>query len=484
MGWLALSLVLYAGISTIAILVKPPLVFALLPAGAGVAYFILRHSRNKIARWKAETDHLRPYQAIVDVEAEVDRKTREANEKLAMAHREWEFFSEAVKGLRGEAEALQRYVDGYGVHFVIPTHTLIDELAEGYQHTEAGKRLAESRAKWKAVCKEGKAITCHISDKKQADAVKLVFLAAFNGDAEEIIGNVKHDNFGKLKQKLTDARALLNRRGEHLAVEITDAYLQARMDELRWAVIVQELKKRDLEEQRELRERQREEERAQREIRKAQEEALRAAREAQRERADADAREAALRIAIDKAAAEARAAASDAQRAMIAKQMERLSASLADAEAARVAAEARAAEAEASNQRALSMAQQTKRGTVYVISNVGSFGEGVFKIGQTRRLNPQERVDELGDASVPFEFDVHAFVTTDDAPGLEARLHRHFEDQRVNKVNPRREFFRVGIQQIREALGPDLRDTEFTMAAAAREYRESLELEAKARGAG
>lgn len=93
------------------------------------------------------------------------------------------------------------------------------------------------------------------------------------------------------------------------------------------------------------------------------------------------------------------------------------------------------------------MAQQTRTGHVYVISNIGSFGEHVFKIGMTRRLEPKDRVRELGDASVPFEFDIHAMIFSDDAPTLKRALHRHFLKQQVNKVNPRK-----GILQSRSAV--------------------------------
>jgi hypothetical protein len=132
------------------------------------------------------------------------------------------------------------------------------------------------------------------------------------------------------------------------------------------------------------------------------------------------------------------------------------------------------AEAEAKNLRAKSMAEQTRSGSVYVISNVGSFGDGILKIGMTRRLEPMDRIYELGDASVPFEFDVHAMITTDDAPGLERALHNHFEDRRVNRVNLRKEFFRVSVLELRELVAAKGLQAAFTMAAEAREYRESL----------
>ena len=123
------------------------------------------------------------------------------------------------------------------------------------------------------------------------------------------------------------------------------------------------------------------------------------------------------------------------------------------------------------------MAQQTRAGHVYVISNIGSFGEQVFKIGMTRRLEPLDRVRELGDASVPFEFDVHALIFSDNAPGLEKQLHRHFLREQVNKVNPRKEFFRIGLPAIRQELEALGVETQWTMSAKAREYRESLRIE-------
>jgi hypothetical protein len=137
-------------------------------------------------------------------------------------------------------------------------------------------------------------------------------------------------------------------------------------------------------------------------------------------------------------------------------------------------------EAEERNQRALSMAQQTKKGHVYVISNIGSFGEDVYKIGLTRRLEPLDRVRELGDASVPFPFDVHAMIESDDSPALETALHKRFVQAQVNKMNPRKEFFQVGLEEIRsivEEMRPE--GVKWTLTAEATQYRESLAIERK-----
>lgn len=137
------------------------------------------------------------------------------------------------------------------------------------------------------------------------------------------------------------------------------------------------------------------------------------------------------------------------------------------------ALEAQLAEAHARNVRAMSMAQQTKTGHVYVISNVGSFGENVFKIGMTRRLEPQDRVDELGDASVPFCFDVHAMIHSTNAPEMEARLHRAFEKHRVNRVNLKKEFFRVSLADIQREVAKVSPDAVFTTTALADEFQQS-----------
>lgn len=134
-------------------------------------------------------------------------------------------------------------------------------------------------------------------------------------------------------------------------------------------------------------------------------------------------------------------------------------------------------EAEEKNQRALSMAQQTKSGHVYIISNVGSFGEDVYKIGMTRRLDPLDRVKELGDASVPFTFDVHSMIFSDDAPKLETELHKIFNKNQVNKVNPKKEFFKVNIKDVKSQIEKMGIQSKWTMLAEAKEYRESLAIE-------
>ena len=129
--------------------------------------------------------------------------------------------------------------------------------------------------------------------------------------------------------------------------------------------------------------------------------------------------------------------------------------------------------AQRAKDRAVSMAQLTKSGYVYIISNIGSFGEDIYKIGMTRRLEPMDRVKELGDASVPFSFDVHAMIYSEGAPKLENSLHRIFDTERQNLVNRRKEFCQVSLSDIEVAVEELGLEIEFTKLAEAQQYRES-----------
>ncbi len=154
---------------------------------------------------------------------------------------------------------------------------------------------------------------------------------------------------------------------------------------------------------------------------------------------------------------------SDAERATYQGELDRLKAEL--------------EEAHQKFERAKSRAQETKQGHVYVISNIGSFGEDVLKIGMTRRMEPMDRVKELGDASVPFTFDVHALIESEDAPNLESMLHKVFDHKRVNKVNRRKEYFNVNLDDIEKELQNLEINALINKVASADEYYQSIKLE-------
>lgn len=123
----------------------------------------------------------------------------------------------------------------------------------------------------------------------------------------------------------------------------------------------------------------------------------------------------------------------------------------------------------------ISNLQNGKAGNVYIISNLGSFGENVFKIGMTRRLDPQDRINELGSASVPFKFDVHSLIFSDDAVSLENKLHQLLNEKRVNKVNLRKEFFYTNVDELEKIVSGIDPTAEFKKTMLAEEFRQSQE---------
>lgn len=373
-----------------------------------------------------------------------DAETR-AKEIAGSAYEAKEF----AETYQAVANSMKNKIEGYGDEWIVPNRSVLDELAENYEFTDAGKELQKARELTKSLIKTSKAASCeYVEPNRRNTAIKFV-LDAFNGKVDSTLSKIKHNNYGKLSQEIKDAFELVNFNGSAFrSAKITDIYLQARLNELKWGVAVNEIMLEEREEQRRIKEQLREEEKARREYEKA-------IKEAEKE-------EKAIQQAIDKATKELMLAGEE-QRIALEQKLAEL--------------QIKYEEAEAKNQRAISMAQQTRSGHVYVISNIGSFGENVYKIGMTRRLEPFDRVRELGDASVPFSFDVHAMIYSDDAPSLENHLHKVFNDKQVNKVNSRKEFFNVGIKDIKSTIQEMSIDAHWTMFAEAKEYRESLAIE-------
>lgn len=347
------------------------------------------------------------------------------------------------------AKSMKNKIEGYGDEWIVPNRSVLDELAANYEFTDAGRELQKARELTKSLINTSKAANCdYVEPNRRNTAIKFV-LDAFNGKVDSTLSKIKHNNYGKLSQEIKDAFQLVNYNGSAFrSAKITDIYLQARLNELKWGVAVNEIMLEEKEEQRRIKEQLHEEEKARREYE-------RAIKEAEKE-------EKTIQQAIDKATKELMLAGEE-QRLALEQKLAEL--------------QIKFEEAEAKNQRAISMAQQTRSGHVYVISNIGSFGENVYKIGMTRRLEPLDRVRELGDASVPFAFDVHAMIYSDDAPSLENHLHKVFNEKQVNKVNSRKEFFNVGIKDIKSTVANMNIDAHWTMFADAKEYRESLAIE-------
>jgi len=265
-----------------------------------------------------------------------------------------------------------------------------------------------------------------------------LMLRAYNAEADNCVRTVKPHTLPSVRNRLDKTRLAIAKLGRTMSIAIAENYHWMRIHEIELAADY--LTKVE----------------AERELIRAQKEAAReeerARREFERQREKLVKEQAHYRSAYDRMLAQA-APNPDAVE-QLREQLERLGADIASVE---------------------ERAANTRAGYVYVISNIGSFGEQVVKVGMTRRLEPMDRVRELGDASVPFRFDVHALVFSDDAVGLEGRLHAALAERRVNKVNQHREFFRTTPAEVRELLartaGSHL--LEFTETVEALEWRAS-----------
>ncbi len=304
-------------------------------------------------------------------------------------------------------------------------------------------RLNDIESRVAALIREGHAIETSntftfdnslAKGRKMSDDLAKLMLRAYNAEADNSIRSLKAGNVQTAKRRLEASRTAITRLGAMMQMHISDAYHLLRIEEIEltadWLMMKQEEKEREREERARLREERR----------------------------------------VEKELAEERARL-DKERALLLQTLETLSAAgttnpdlvqrLADIDQAIAENDYRAA--------------NIRAGYVYVISNRGAFGQGVVKIGLTRRLEPADRVSELSGASVPFRFDIHTIYFSEDAVTLETELHRHFADRALNQANPRKEFFFATPAEVREVLATKVGNLlEFTEDAEATEYFQSL----------
>lgn len=318
-------------------------------------------------------------------------------------------------------------------------------------------RLSQIRDTQKALIKNGQAVTGNTNwavngstsqGKKMVKDMQKLLLRAFNSECDELIDKVKYNTFDTALKRMRSSCEAISKLGNIMGVAITTQYFNAKYEELCLSLEYKKKKQDEKEEQKEIRARMREEAKLQKEIEETRKKIAKEQSHYQNALSH-------IEQQIE--------TANEADRVELLKKKEQIVNELSEIDKSMKDIDYRAANARA--------------GYVYIISNVGSFGENVYKIGMTRRLEPMDRVDELGDASVPFNFDVHAMIFSDDAPSLEAALHKAFEDRKVNMINTRREFFNVTLDEIEEVVRKNYDKTvEFTRLAPAEQYRESLKI--------
>lgn len=406
---------------------------------------------------------LHRYKDVVDIDAHKDKLIFETNELISSRDKQLAELDGKIVSLKQEYAGKRKYLSdlireislfeenneiiSYGLyqpHFDFDTSEKYKAALLAVREQEKAlvreEQAAGSTTTWTVggSAAEGRRMVKHYSK---------LMLRAFNGECEALISDVRWNNISRMEERLEKAFLAINKLGETQQITISQRYKKLKLDELRLSYEHQDRIYQEKEEQKRIREQIREEEKAQKEIERALKES--------------DDEEKKYNKALEQARKELEKAHGDAV-ITLQERMAQLQSQL--------------EEAQRMKERALSMAQQTKAGHVYVISNIGSFGDNVFKIGMTRRLEPMDRVKELGDASVPFEFDVHAMIYSDNAPELENIMHKEFDSRRVNLVNSRKEFFKVELQEIENIAKKRNLGIEFTKVAEAREFRESISI--------
>lgn len=315
--------------------------------------------------------------------------------------------------------------------------------------------IKQVKAQQREMVQNKEAIYCNtawVLEGKRSEGIKMtnrsirLTARSFNSECDAAIANTRWNNVLTMEKRIRKAFETINQLNASNDIHISNRYLELKLKELRLTHEYHEKKQAEKDRLSEIRRQEREEKKLQEELEKA-------------------IKEEQTYDSLLKKAKEQAARATGERLSELNAKIEQLQADLTIAHE--------------KSERAKSMAEQTKRGHIYVISNIGSFGTNVYKIGMTRRLDPEERVRELGDASVPFGFDIHALVFTENAPELEGKLHKAFEDRRLNLVNTRREFFHAELSEIREKVEELIPSAEFVETVEARQYKESELLRAR-----
>jgi HAMP domain-containing protein len=420
--------------------------------------FLKKKEFEEIEQLKSQLERYKP---ITDIETEVESQKKNLDQIISTKNTEiknietefntlnsnYQSALETYKNLRKEVSVFESKLDliEFGIYEPIYDFEKSDDYRE-----EQNKIIQIQKemiiADTAAVCNTN--WTVEGSEAKGRAVVKVykkLMLRAFNGECDVLISKVKWNNVNQMKERMQKLFDAINKLGQGFQVYLNNQYLDLKLKELILEFEYQSKRQQEKEEMRAIQEELREEEKAKREFEQAQ-------REAEKE-------EATYQKALDKARKEYETSTGEKHDKLQA-QIEQLEQEL--------------KEAREKKERALSMAQQTKRGHVYVISNIGSFGENVYKIGMTRRLEPIDRIKELGDASVPFQFDIHAMIYSDEAPTLENELHKAFTNKKVNMLNYRKEFFNVTLDELENKVKEIGLNAEFSRLPEAMEYRETL----------
>lgn len=424
-----------------------------------------RKEKEEIERLNSEIEDLK---AAMPSESrtldDINREIASSRDELARVEENLQSRQEALNDTMEELQKAKGQLVETNEEVLMQSFGLYTPRYSFMNADEYKAHLLEIRAKQKDMIKDKTAVSGSANwtvngnaskGKKMVSDMQKLLLRAFNSECDDVIEHVKYNNIEASEKRITSSRDAISKLGTIMEVSIQPKYYRLKIEELHLAFEYAQKKQQEKEEQKEARARMREEAKLAKEI---EEERKKLEKEQQHYQ------NALQRINAQlETASESDRAAIEEKKAELVAQLDKIDKEFADVDYREA------------NQRA---------GYVYVISNIGAFGENVYKIGMTRRLDPQDRVDELGDASVPFNFDVHAMIFSNDAPKLEAALHNAFANRKLNFVNQRREFFNVTLDEIKQVVKENYdKSVEFVELAPAEQYRESLKLKEEAQKA-
>ncbi len=386
-----------------------------------VSLFLLIKKYRKI---KKENELLKDkYSLIMNIEEEYNKKALEFEEQEKQIKQLKEAYKEKYNIYSELEKKVKLFDDEYKAADVGIYKPVFDfQTSKMYE-----QKIKANFEEQKRLFNEGKAVICKtnwIVSGSKANGQKMIekeialTLLAFNAQCDEQIRKIRWNNLGLIEQRIIKLYTNINKKNTLHDIVISEKYLQLKKEEIRLFYELQQKIYQEKEEAREIREQQREEQKLLEEAEKAKQQR----EEEERQKAELEKlkQEFYEKGQLDKA--------KECENELIEKDkiIEKL-------------------------QRTESNAQKTKFGHVYIISNIGSFGENIYKIGMTRRSEPKDRVDELGDASVPFKFFINGMIESENAPALETELHKRFADKIVNRINMRKEFFNVSLDEIEQA---------------------------------
>lgn len=409
--------------------------FLVLPAIAGIVLMVIQHmqSRELIAKYGTYD--------------QIDNNINNLKNTLAgMSSKEAELRL-TIENLEKERVELTKDVE---VEDLISAFDF--SSYDTYTSEECKNKLTSLKQEEKQLLKDNKAVSItSTGSKKQINNNVKQIIRCFNAECDNIALSVSVKNIDTLRSKLSKSFDTINKIYETDGVQLTIGVLEYKLNELTLMYEYELKYQQEKEIQKAVKEQMIEEEKARKEL--------------ERRKAEIEKDQKQFSNEVAKMMKYLQKTTSDVEKQLYADKIKELEEKI------------KALEAEKAD--VINREQNAKAGFVYIISNIGSFGENIFKIGMTRRLEPMDRIKELSSASVPFEFDVHAMIFSEDAPKLEASLHSHFDKNRVNKINPRKEFFKVSIDEIEKFVDETFDNTvEFTKIPVAKEYRDSLAVDA------